>query len=92
MINHTNIAISEVEEAVRDRYSHGAVTVERGLCCPTGYDPNLLQTIPQEVLERDYGCGDPSRHLRASETVLDLGSGGGRFVSWQARSLGRLDA
>ena len=31
--------------------------------------------IPAEVIEKDYGCGDPSRHLRAGETVLDLGSG-----------------
>jgi len=31
------------------------------------------------VLERDYGCGDPSRHLAAGEVVLDLGSGGGKI-------------
>jgi hypothetical protein len=58
------------EEAVRDRYSQGAVAVERGLCCPAGYDPKLLEIVPQEVLERDYGCGDPTRYLRSGETVL----------------------
>jgi ubiquinone/menaquinone biosynthesis C-methylase UbiE len=29
-------------------------------------------------LEKDYGCGDPSRYIREGETVLDLGSGSGK--------------
>jgi len=31
------------EQAVRDRYSQGAVAVERDLCCPAGYDPKLVE-------------------------------------------------
>jgi arsenite methyltransferase len=31
------------------------------------------------VIERDYGCGDPSRYLQAGESVLDLGSGTGKI-------------
>jgi len=40
------------------------------------------------VLERDYGCGDPSRYLRPGETVLDLGSGSGKicFIAGQGVS------
>jgi ubiquinone/menaquinone biosynthesis C-methylase UbiE len=49
------------------------------LCCPIEYDRKHLAVIPPEVLERDYGCGDPSKHLRAGETVLDLGSGAGKI-------------
>ncbi|MGH8019107.1 MAG: methyltransferase domain-containing protein, partial [Opitutaceae bacterium] len=52
---------------------------EAALCCPVDYDPRRLAAIPSEVIERDYGCGDPSRWLREGETVLDLGSGAGKI-------------
>lgn len=74
------LGASDVESAVRQRYSAGAQAREEALCCPVDYDPALLKAIPQEVLDRDYGCGDPSRHLRPGETVLDLGSGGGKIA------------
>ncbi len=67
------------ETAVKDRYASGALTREAALCCPVEYDPQYLKVIPQEVIERDYGCGDPSQYLRAGETVLDLGSGTGKI-------------
>jgi arsenite methyltransferase len=67
----------EVEDVVRERYRQGAQERVADLCCPVDYDPRYLAVIPQEVLERDYGCGDPSRHLQEGETVLDLGSGTG---------------
>jgi ubiquinone/menaquinone biosynthesis C-methylase UbiE len=69
----------DVEGAVRARYSTGAQERVEALCCPVDYDPKYLKVIPEEVLERDYGCGDPSRYVRAGETVLDLGSGGGKI-------------
>ncbi|MGH9380195.1 MAG: methyltransferase domain-containing protein [Thermoanaerobaculia bacterium] len=77
-----------VEEAVRRRYGSGAARREEDLCCPVDYDPRYLEVIPQEVRERDYGCGDPSRHLRAGETVLDLGSGGGKICFIAAQVVG----
>jgi len=66
-------------QAVQDRYGAAAQAVEPALCCPVIYDPRFLAAIPDAVLERDYGCGDPSRFVRAGETVLDLGSGGGKI-------------
>jgi SAM-dependent methyltransferase len=68
-----------VEDAVRERYSAAAADRSNELCCPVDYDPRYLEVIPQEILDRDYGCGDPSRHVREGETVLDLGSGGGKI-------------
>lgn len=67
----------DLERVVLDRYAEAART-PAGLCCPSTNDPKLLAAVPPEILERDYGCGDPTRHVRAGETVLDLGSGAGK--------------
>jgi ubiquinone/menaquinone biosynthesis C-methylase UbiE/uncharacterized Fe-S cluster-containing radical SAM superfamily protein len=68
-----------VERAVRERYSQGAAACETSLCCPVDYDPRYLEVIPEEILERDYGCGDPSKYVQTGDTVLDLGSGAGKI-------------
>lgn len=52
---------------------------EDALCCPVEYDASFLSVIPREILERDYGCGDPTSFVNEGETVLDLGSGGGKL-------------
>lgn len=67
------------EQATSNRYSAAALAREAALCCPVDYDPQYLKIIPEEVLERDYGCGDPSRYVREGDRVLDLGSGGGKI-------------
>lgn len=69
----------KTESIVKKRYADGANAQEAALCCPVEYDPQYLKVIPAEVIERDYGCGDPSQYLKAGETVLDLGSGTGKI-------------
>jgi len=70
---------SKVEQAVLQRYTQAARTPAASLCCPTSYDPKYTAVVPEEILDRDYGCGDPSRYLCRGETVLDLGSGSGKI-------------
>jgi arsenite methyltransferase len=68
----------QAERAVRDRYAAAARSKEPGLCCPVTYDRRYLELIPAEILERDYGCGDPTPFIGSGETVLDLGCGAGK--------------
>jgi arsenite methyltransferase len=78
-----------IESSVRQRYAEASREREQCLCVPTeGYDPKYLEVIPQEIIERDYGCGDPSRYVREGETVLDLGSGGGKICYICAQKVG----
>jgi arsenite methyltransferase len=74
----------------------------KAACCGTGStscgDPitsdlySALETaeIPSEALQASLGCGNPTAlaELRAGETVLDLGSGGGIDVLLSARRVG----
>ncbi|MBI3415018.1 MAG: methyltransferase domain-containing protein [Verrucomicrobia bacterium] len=76
------------EAAVRARYAAAAKKSEAALCCPVSYNADLLKVIPAEVIEKDYGCGDPSKHLRVGETVLDLGSGTGKICFIAAQVVG----
>jgi len=69
----------EVLGAVRARYAAGAGSRVPELCCPVDYAAPLLEVLPAEILERDYGCGDPSRYVRPGDRVLDLGSGAGKI-------------
>lgn len=81
-------SVLNVEEAVHRRYSARSQVAEPGLCCPTSYDPKLLAAIPEEVLQKDYGCGDPTAYLKPGETVLDLGSGSGKICFLASQIVG----
>ncbi|MHC4512657.1 MAG: methyltransferase domain-containing protein [Planctomycetota bacterium] len=74
------------EAAVLARYSQGAQACEESLCSPVSYDRAHLAVLPDEILQRDYGCGDPTPFVRPGDTVLDLGSGAGK-VCWIAAQM-----
>ena len=77
-----------IEISVLERYSEGARERQESLCCPVSYDTDLLAMLPDEIIERDYGCGDPSRYVQEGDVVLDLGSGGGKICYMAAQLTG----
>ncbi len=93
-----------VKEIVKQKYGQAATRVtqgSRGSCCgdaSSGADPitsnlyDALQSgeVPEKALLASLGCGNPTAlaELKAGETVLDLGSGGGIDVLLSAKRVG----
>jgi SAM-dependent methyltransferase len=71
----------------------GASAATDGCCDPITanlYDASQIGVLPEEAVLASLGCGNPTAlaELRAGETVLDLGSGGGIDVLLSARRVG----
>lgn len=92
---HSNCVLSfDVDKPrakVREFYGNAAETPQAELCCPTKYDTSATDHIPQDVLDRFYGCGSPmtTAGIKEGETVVDLGSGAGIDVFIAAKYVGK---
>ena len=67
-------------ETTKDVYRNAAENPDKGLCCTTSPIWQLPElTIPQIMLEMNYGCGTTvhPRDLVNNPTVLYVGVGGG---------------
>src|SRR3989338_1003936 len=93
---HSNCVLSfDVEKpykAVQKFYGKAAEKPQEELCCPIKYDDHEISHIPQEVLDRFYGCGSPISlsQVKEGETTLDLGSGAGIDCFIAAKKVGAL--
>tara|TARA_Y100000589_G_C27166285_1_gene634883 strand:+ start:75 stop:869 length:795 start_codon:yes stop_codon:yes gene_type:complete len=77
------------KKAVQERYGAAAIEKESCLCTPVSFNPLYLNSIPKEVIEKDYGCGDPTKWVKENDVVLDLGSGSGKNAFICAQIVGR---
>ena len=81
------------KDTIRRTYSRAAEATDETLCCAVDYREFFsradLAHLPEEVLERNYGCGVPAGLLSLEEglTVLDLGPGLGRDCFIAARKV-----
>jgi ubiquinone/menaquinone biosynthesis C-methylase UbiE len=97
----TTINSDDIAERVRERYAQAAQQVHGGGGCGCGsscgdavsadlYADEDVAGLPEEAVLASLGCGNPTAliDLRAGETVLDLGSGGGIDVLLSAKRVG----
>ncbi|MBI4064583.1 MAG: methyltransferase domain-containing protein [Elusimicrobia bacterium] len=91
---HSNCVLAfDVEKPyriVQQFYGKAADKPQADLCCPIKYADSEISHIPQEVIDRFYGCGSPitQAQVRLGETALDLGSGAGIDVFIAAKKVG----
>lgn len=86
--NNSTVVTYNIESEVLERYQAGAKQQQPSLCCPTEYEGNYLQILPEEIVAKDYGCGDPTRYVNEGEIVVDLGSGAGKNCYILAQKVG----
>src|SRR6266705_2644539 len=87
---------SSIIETVKEKYAAAATSERssehsgvRAVAEAFGYTPEELASIPAEA-NMGLSCGNPTAiaHLRAGETVVDLGSGGGLDVFLASEKVG----
>jgi arsenite methyltransferase len=94
-------AVTSLRETIKEKYGKAATEAqsEGSACCDTEccdpitsdlYSEGEKAGLPAAAVKASLGCGNPTAllDLRAGETVLDLGSGGGIDVLLSAKRVG----
>ncbi len=86
-LDFTNQDRKKIEEGIRGKYSRVAVNPEGLFSYPTGraglealkYDPDIIETLPESVLDSFCGVGNPFSvgEIHEGESILDVGCGAG---------------
>ncbi len=87
-----------IVKGIRKKYAEASVTPKGLFKYPTGregleglgYDPKIVESIPKPVIDSFCGVGNPFSlgMIHESETVLDIGCGGGFDVIFAATMVG----
>ncbi|ASQ89711.1 methyltransferase type 11 [Prosthecochloris sp. GSB1] len=94
-LTHSNCllaaATKESLASIREFYSSAAGDRKEEILNPVGYDPALIDHIPEAFRFRGYGCGSPvmDAAIGEGEHVVDLGCGSGVECFIAARLTGR---
>jgi arsenite methyltransferase len=89
----------KIRDAVRDKYAKVSRSAAGKFNYPTGregaiqqgYDPIIIQSMPDELIESFCGVGNPFRlgTIKSGETVLDVGCGAGFDLIVASRMVGQ---
>ncbi len=88
-----------LKDAIKEKYGKAATGARTSSCCGGScgdpitanlYDAAETGALPAAAVNASLGCGNPTAliELKAGETVLDLGSGGGIDVLLSAKRVG----
>jgi SAM-dependent methyltransferase len=95
----SQIDVTKIQEAVRQKYAEVSTSAEGKFNYPTGrdgaishhYDPAVIQSMPEDLLKSFCGVGNPFTlgPINSGETILDVGCGAGFDLIVASRMVGQ---